>query len=211
MPAAVSLKTVSRANTTNTCVQLLDNFEYYGEWMPSYATTMNYGSFTQLKTVNQSGSGIYCDTKRSGGTVWQQCCCGLNSFEAMKNGGYIVSQSNWHTLPSNCYASGSTEIICNANFDISSGDTILATWYEPSRSISLHDNGGSIQADLYGYGTATDPTVCFGARDNSYGSFYVSTAISVSNVLMTYSSGNVYNSGGQEVTKWGNSAWFGVV
>eukprot|EP00959_Pyramimonas_sp_CCMP1952_P319938 6694878-Pyramimonas_sp.AAC.1 len=68
MPAAVSLKTVSRANTTNTCVQLLDNFEYYGEWMPSYATTMNYGSFTQLKTVNQSGSGIYCDTKRSGGT-----------------------------------------------------------------------------------------------------------------------------------------------
>eukprot|EP00959_Pyramimonas_sp_CCMP1952_P026933 565565-Pyramimonas_sp.AAC.1 len=27
---------------------------------------------------------------------------------------------------------------------------------------------------------------------------------------MTYSSGNVYNSGGQEVTKWGNSVWFGV-
>merc|ERR1719343_1402047 len=108
---------------------------------------MNYGSFSTLQVNYVSGSGIWCDTRRSGGTVWQQCCCGYSgSFEFMKNGGYVLTQSQWGTLPSGCSVSGYT-ITCSVSLSLSSGDSILATWYEPSRSTSLADNGGSIVVD----------------------------------------------------------------
>jgi len=65
-----------------------------------------------------------------------------------------LAQSTFGNLPSGCTVSGHT-ITCSVSFDLSSGDTILATWYEPSRSTSLSDNGGSIVVDVYGYGTAS--------------------------------------------------------
>jgi len=58
--------------------------------------------------------------------------------------------------------------------------------------------------------TTTAPTVCFGARDDSYGSLYVDTAVSVSSVLLTYVSGEVYNAGSPQGANWGNGDWFGV-
>jgi len=90
------------------------------------------------------------------------------SFEAKKNSGYIVSQSSWHVLPPEC-AMPTTEygdIVCTVSFTLSAGDNILATWYEPSRSTSLQDNGGSITIDLYGWDpNAPDPVAASATGD----------------------------------------------
>jgi hypothetical protein len=115
--------------------------------------------------VYVSGGGIYCDTRKTGGNVWQRCADDNSSyifasFEATKNEEYIVEQPSWPWLPAACVGSlgqlayPATEyddIVCNVSFTLSPGDSIRATWYEPSHSLSLADNGGSITVDLYGW------------------------------------------------------------
>jgi len=135
-------------------VLLLKDFHYYGVAMPDLAEPLAYGQFDMIKAVYKSGH-IACNTGHNGPRKWQVCSNGNDntaSFELKKNSDWVVRQSNWHTLPSECDLPTDPKtigpILCTVDFSLDKGDRILASWYEPTHQTSLSDNGGEIVVDI---------------------------------------------------------------
>ena len=135
--------------------KLLDNAAYHGEREGANLTPLAYGKFCKIVAVWRSGC-VACNTGYTNGG-WQ-CCGSIDSnylsFEMKKNNKYLpgLEQPNWHTLPPKCSITSKPagNIVCDTTFTLNQGDTLKPTWYEPSHSTSLGDNGKTAHFDLYG-------------------------------------------------------------
>lgn len=148
-------------DTTEVWVKLLEDAGYGGTWERTYTPLRTGITVTGIKAVWRSGY-VTCNRAYSGnGFRWQTCNPShgdVYSFELKRNSAWVLSTGGWGTLPSGCakpvpnqLTNGRIgDIVCDVEFDISEGDTLTPTWYEPARSTSLGDNGGEIRIDLYG-------------------------------------------------------------
>jgi len=136
-------------------VKLAEDLTYTGTSMSAAVSPFRVGDFVAFKAVYRGGPGIACNSVYSSEYKWQMCNPSRPnswSFELKKNDDYVVSQPNWHTLPTECAipSTPTGDIVCGAGFHLEQEDTLTAGWYEPSRQWQLTDNAGSITVAIYG-------------------------------------------------------------
>jgi hypothetical protein len=136
-------------------VKLLDKAERYGNKQKAFKALAG-GTFSEMRAVHVSGF-VACDCGFSGDGAaqpWQACNPShgdVYSWELMKNGAYVVKQSDWGTLPSQCPkpATGKGDLKCTVNWTAKKGDDLVPTWQEPSNNTSVGDNCGTQVIDLW--------------------------------------------------------------
>ena len=113
------------------------------------------GSFSEMRAQSISGF-VACNCGSADtNSPWQACNPSHGdvwSWEVMVNGSYLIAQSDWSTMPSQCQipSSISGDIYCSLNYNITKGDGIVPTWYEPSHNQSVSDNCGTQIINLWG-------------------------------------------------------------
>jgi hypothetical protein len=126
----------------------------YGNSQTSSTATAG-GSFTEMRAEHVSGF-VACNCSSANSSQpWQACNPSHGdtwSWEVIVNGSFIIEQSSWSVMPSQCQipSSPSGDIYCSLSYNINKGDGIIPTWYEPSRSTSTSDNCGTQVVNIWG-------------------------------------------------------------
>jgi hypothetical protein len=134
--------------------KLLHNAQRYGTSQSSNPALAG-GSFTQMRAQHVSGY-IACNCGSANSSYpWQACNPSHGnvwSWEVIVNGSYLIAQSSWSVMPSQCQipANGTDDIYCSLSYSITTGDSIIPTWYEPSHNTSLGDNCGTQVIHVWG-------------------------------------------------------------
>ena len=95
--------------------------------------------------------------------VWQTCRCGCSgeagcpgvdsyfAFELLQNGNYVVEQPSWSVLPPECTppSTATGDIECDVQFDVTVGDMLAVSWFEPSHQHSHEDATGTLVVDIF--------------------------------------------------------------
>jgi len=144
------------SHPTNAWVLLGTNMNIMGASNPAARYPEAVGTFTQFKAVYVSGT-VQCNTGLGSSQQWQACSSTYFSFELKQNSNYLFEQPNYYTLNSRCVTPSTPtgDIVCTASSPVTirNSDTLTTTWYEPSHSTSLSDNGGTLVLNLYGWRT----------------------------------------------------------
>ena len=112
------------------------------------------GSFTELRATHISGYVACSCSSKDTSHPWQACNPShgdVYSLEIKLNGAYLLAQSSWNVLPTACQkpSSKAAPILCTVKFTAKPGDSMAATWREPSTNTSTSDNCGTQVVDIW--------------------------------------------------------------
>ena len=133
--------------------RVLKNAERYGEKQATFKALAD-GSFSEVRATHISGF-VACNCSSANqGFPWQACNPSHGdtySFELIQNGKYVLQQTDWSVLPTQCPkpASAKGDLVCKVPFAVKKGDDLIPTWQEPSNNTSTSDNCGTQVIDLW--------------------------------------------------------------
>ena len=133
--------------------RVLKNAERYGDKQAAFKSLAD-GSFVEMRAVHISGY-IACNCGSADvDHPWQACNPSHGdvwSWELIVAGKYVLQQSSWSVLPTQCKipTSNKADLLCTVNWSVAKGADIIPTWQEPSNNTSLSDNCGTQVIDLW--------------------------------------------------------------
>ena len=143
-------------------VMLLNDSFFDGKNDYSFSPLVT-GTFSKVLASHVSGFVRCKGSSDFSSTPWLGCPpYSVIQFEFMVNNTYVVEQSAVHEAAPECDAPDTPlgDIICVADFEVGSFDTLTPTWYEASHSSTTSDNSGRHVVDVYGWTSC--PLDCLG-------------------------------------------------